>query len=200
MQHTINNFEIISSLLDFPRDKSFYFMQVLKRRKENPELKSNSLVINNYYLYEKGDLEKLKERIVEDCVKNNARAYINVNTLDLEKIAMFAMQKTVELVIKGDFKAVKNAYASTCGSHHSEENKRWVIDIDTFDRQFIDKVRGEIEVLQAEIKGNQYKILAEVPTKNGLHIITNPFNLKKFQDKNLGVDVHKNNPTILFVP
>ena len=91
MQYTVDNFEIISSLLDFPRDKSFYFMQVLKRRKENPELKSNSVVINNYYLYEKGDLEKLRERIVEDCVKNNARAYINVNTLDLEKIAMFAM-------------------------------------------------------------------------------------------------------------
>jgi hypothetical protein len=174
-------------------------MQVLKRRKENPELKSNSIVINNYYLYDKGDLEKLRERIIEDCTKNNARAYINVNTLDLEKIAMFTMQKTVELVIKGDYKAVKNAYASTCGSHHSEENKRWVIDIDTKDRDFIDKVRGEIEVLQAEIKGNQYKILAEVPTKNGLHIITNPFNLKKFQDKELGVDVHKNNPTILYI-
>lgn len=198
MQHTVNNFEIISSLLDFPRDKSFYFMQVLKRRKENPELKSNSVVINNYYLYEKGDLEKLRERIVEDCVKNNARAYINVNTLDLEKIAMFAMQKTVELVIKGDFKAVKNAYASTCGSHHSEENKRWVIDIDTFDRQFIDKVRGEIEVLQAEIKGNQYKILAEVPTVNGKHLVCNPFRLDKFKQKFSEVEVKKNSPTLLF--
>jgi hypothetical protein len=195
----IDNFEIISSLLNFTNPKSFYFMQVLKRRKENPELKSNSIVINNYYLYDKGDLEKLRERIIDDCTKNNARAYINVNTLDLEKIAMFTMQKTVELVIKGDYKAVKNAYASTCGSHHSEENKRWVIDIDTKDRDFIDKVRGEIETLQAEIKNNQYKILAEVLTKNGVHIITNPFNLKKFQDKELGVDVHKNNPTILYI-
>lgn len=200
MKHTVDNFELISSLLDFPRDKSFYFMQVLKRRKENPELKSNSVVINNYYLYGKGDLEKLRERIVEDCVKNNARAYINVNTLDLEKIAMFTMQKTVDLVIKGDFKAVKNAYASTCGSHHSEENKRWVIDIDTFDRQFIDKVRGEIEILQAEIKSNQYKILAEVPTKNGLHIVCNPFRLDKFKQKFPEIEVKKNSPTILFVP
>jgi hypothetical protein len=194
-----DNFDIIYSLLNFPHQKSFYFIQILKRRKENPELKSNSAVVNNFYLYNKEDLEKLRGRIVEDCTKNNARAYINVNTLDLEKIAMFTMQKTVELVIKGDYKAVKNAYASTCGSHHSEENKRWVIDIDTKDRDFIDKVRGEIETLQAEIKNNQYKILAEVPTKAGIHLISHPFRLDKFKQKFPEVDVQKNSPTILYI-
>ena len=195
----IDNFEIINTLLDFPRPNSFYFLQVLKRKKENPDLKSNSVVVNNFYLYDKNDLYKLKDRVIEDCTKNNARAYINLNVLDLEKVGLFTLNKITELIIKGDYKAIKNAYASTCGSHHSEENKRWVIDIDTHDRDYINGVRREIEQLQSEIKNNQYKILAEVPTKNGLHIITNPFRLDKFKQKFPEIETHKNNPTILFI-
>jgi hypothetical protein len=195
----IDNFEIINTLLDFPRPNSFYFLQVLKRKKENPDLKSNSVVVNNFYLYDKNDLYKLKDRVIEDCTKNNARAYINLNVLDLEKVGLFTLNKITELIIKGDYKAIKNAYASTCGSHHSEENKRWVIDIDTHDRDYINAVRREIEQLQSEIKNNQYKILAEVPTKNGLHIITNPFRLDKFKQKFPEIETHKNNPTILFI-
>lgn len=194
----IDNFEIISPLLNFSNPQSFYFIQVLKRRKENPELKSNSLVLNNYYIYGEGELNKIRERIVEECTKNNARACINLNTLNIEKIAMFTMQKIVELVIKGDYKSVKNAYASTCGSHHSEENKRWVVDIDTKDREIIDGVRGEIESLQAEIKKNQYQILAEIPTVNGKHLICNPFRLDKFKQKFPKIEVQKNSPTLLF--
>jgi hypothetical protein len=195
----IDNFEIINTLLDFPRPNSFYFLQVLKRKKENPDLKSNSVVVNNFYLYDKNDLYKLKDRVIEDCTKNNARAYINLNVLDLEKVGLFTLNKITELIIKGDYKAIKNAYASTCGSHHSEENKRWVIDIDTHDRDYINGVRREIEQLQSEIKNNQYKILAEVPTKNGFHIITNPFRLDKFKQKFPEIETHKNNPTILFI-
>jgi len=37
-----------------------------------------------------------------------------------------------------------------------------------------------------------------VPTKSGVHIITRPFNLKKFKEKYPNVDVHKDNPTILY--
>jgi hypothetical protein len=195
----IDNFEIINTLLDFPRPNSFYFLQVLKRKKENPDLKSNSVVVNNFYLYDKNDLYKLKDRVIEDCTKNNARAYINLNVLDLEKVGLFTLNKITELLIKGDYKAIKNAYASTCGSHHSEENKRWVIDIDTHDRDYINAVRREIEQLQSEIKNNQYKILAEVPTKNGLHIVTNPFRLDKFKNVYPEIETHKNNPTILFI-
>ena len=44
------------------------------------------------------------------------------------------------------------------------------------------------------------KIYAYIPTKNGYHIITKPFNLKQFKDKYPDIDVHKNNPTILYIP
>lgn len=44
------------------------------------------------------------------------------------------------------------------------------------------------------------KIYDYIPTKNGYHIITKPFNLKQFREKYPDIDVHKNNPTVLYIP
>ncbi len=41
----INNIEIIKSLLKFESPDEFYFLQIIKRKKDNPEIGSNSLVI-----------------------------------------------------------------------------------------------------------------------------------------------------------
>ena len=35
----VDNFDLIKSNLKFHNEKSFYFIQILKRKKENPELK-----------------------------------------------------------------------------------------------------------------------------------------------------------------
>jgi hypothetical protein len=210
MNEIVDNFSQILDLLEFPDDKTFYFIQILKRKKENPEMKSGVRVINNYYVYSKEDLTKLRHRIIEDCQKHNSRAYINLNRLDSEKIALHTLRTITDYIILGDYKSVKNAYAASCGSHHSEKNKRWVVDIDSEILHFKDEIRTIIEKLHDEIKGNTYKILCEIPTKSGIHIITNPFNLQKFREiilersnpsnnELLKLDIHKNSPTILYV-
>lgn len=206
-----DNFTLISTLLDFSEPNTFYFIQILKRRKENPDMRTGVQVIDNFYLYNESDFVKLRERIVDQCEKNNARAYINLNRLDLEKVAMYTVKQTMEYIILKDFKSVKNVYATVCGSHHSEKSKRWVVDIDEdcLDRK--DEIRKIIEKLHEEIVKSKYQILAEVPTKSGVHIITNPFNMEKFRkiltermtDENdpiMSIDVHKNSPSILYVP
>ena len=44
-------------------------------------------------------------------------------------------------------------------------------------------------------------IVAEFPTKSGVHLITRPFNLKEFHDTFPDVDVHKNSMgTVLYIP
>lgn len=210
MNGSIDNFSLIGGLLEFPDNKTFYFVQILKRRKENPDMKKNVRVINNYYLYSKDDLSKMRERIAEDCQKHNARAYINLNRLDSEKIALHTLKTITDYILLGDYKSVKNAYATACGSHHSEKNKRWVVDVDKEILAYKDEIRAIIDKLHEEIKGNNYKILCEVPTKSGVHIITNPFNLQKFKEiiadrvnesnqELLNLDIHKNSPTILYV-
>jgi hypothetical protein len=39
-----------------------------------------------------------------------------------------------------------------------------------------------IEIQVVPIKNNKYKILAELPTRHGYHLISNPFRLDKFKD------------------
>lgn len=195
----INNFTYIPALLDFSEPNTFYFIQILKRRKENPEMKTGVRVIDNFYLYAPEDLEKIKDKIIEQCELHNARAYINVNRLDLERVALFTSKKITELIIQGDYKAVKNAYASVCGSHSSENEKRWVVDIDTKDHDYIMGIIRDIGNLHANIPKSNYKILETLETKNGFHIITNPFNLKVFKDLHPTIDVHKSSPTILYI-
>lgn len=204
-----DNFHIIEPLLDFKGPNTFYFIQILKRRKDNPGLKTDVQTIDNLYIYTPEDLNKLREKIVERCTKNNARAYINLNRLDTEKIALQTLRKIADLVIQGDYRAVKNAYSSVCGTYHSESEKRWVVDIDSDVIHLKDEVRQVIENLQSEIKGHNYRILAEVPTRSGVHLITNPFNMHLFrkimaeranpsESGYLKIDVQKNSPTILY--
>ena len=44
------------------------------------------------------------------------------------------------------------------------------------------------------------KCIALIETKNGYHLITKPFNSKVFGEKYPEIEIHKNNPTILYVP
>lgn len=195
-----DNFEIVKPLLEFDEPNTFYFIQVIKRRKENPDMSIGTAIMDNFYIYEAADLDRIKEKIIERCIKHNARAYINLNKLNLEKVALFTLKQATDLIIQGQFKAVKNAYATACGNHHSQDDKRWVVDIDEEDLGRLPEIRSEIEKLHDEITKNRYKILAEIPTKTGVHIITNPFNMKAFGDKFSKIDVHKNSPTLVYCP
>ena len=45
---------------------------------------------------------------------------------------------------------------------------------------------------------NSDKVFMTVPTKSGVHLITWPFDLGQFKAKYPNIDVHKNNPTLLY--
>jgi hypothetical protein len=199
-----DNFEQIEKLLDWSIPGTFYFVQILKRRKENPEMKTGTAVIDNFYIYNDTDLSKLKERIVERCTKHNARAYINLNRLDLEKVAMYTAKQTMDYIIAKDFKSVKNVYATVCGSHHSETDKKWIIDVDEDILPLKEEIIKIVNNLHLEIPQKDYRIIAEIQTRTGVHLISNPFNMEKFRVEAskilLVVDIQKNSPTILFIP
>lgn len=46
----INNLELILPLLEFLSEDDFYHLQIIKRKKEHPELGSNSYVVKTYYI------------------------------------------------------------------------------------------------------------------------------------------------------
>jgi hypothetical protein len=222
----IDNFNIIRPLLAFENPGDFYFLQILKRRKDNPGMTGDSQVIDNIYIYSLETFDKIKDRVIELCNNNNARAYLRLNRRNNKKIAFMTLKKTTDLIISEEYKAVKNVYESVCGEYHSEENKSWIVDVDGIHLRFKDRIVELIKELHSGIVRPEkpYKIIAEIPTKNGFHIITNPFNLSLFRQKyflgkvmkadveensmwdpkdikrftNQEMDIHKDNPTILY--
>lgn len=202
----IDNSEKIRPLLKFPKETSFYFVQVLQRKKEHPTLEGNARNVDNFFIYSLEDFDKYLPKIIDCCNRFNARAYFRLNIRDAEVIAQRAIQKGFELLIAKNFKQVKNAYLHACGERHSDEDKTWVIDIDKNadgDWDYVNNIvhmKATIAKLRQEAQQEKTSIVADIPTKNGIHLITRPFRLDKFKELFPTVDVHKDNPTILYVP
>lgn len=136
------------------------------------------------------------------CDFNNARACINLNRRSFEKIGFQMIRKVAEQVMNKDFRSVRKAYESVCGLHSAEpkDSRKWIIDIDETD---FDKVQDLINKITIDINSyepteDKDKIICIIPTKNGIHLITRPFNKETFNLDNPNVDVHKDNPTILY--
>jgi hypothetical protein len=190
----VNNFELIKTLLQFDSEDEFYFLQILKRRKDNPDMEKDMVVINQYYLY-KGSIDKLKEQIIIDCHSNNARAYINLNRRNSGKVALHCLSKMAKMIELGQWKDIKRAYASSVGECSSEKDKKWVVDIDTKKwsvvsevKELIDRARGEVTEVYV------------VPTLLGYHLITPGFDAREFRERFSDVVIQKDNPTVLYIP
>lgn len=189
----IDNFDIIKELLKFDSEDIFYHLQIIKRKKENPELGSNSYVVKTYYVTSAEYLELKKDEIINLCQFNNARACINLNPRSFEKIAFHTLKKVTDIIMNKDYKSVRKAYESVCGEYGNGKNKSWIVDIDVKDMNEVTKISDIICLI--EPVGN--KVISVIETKNGYHLISKPFNISKVD---ISHDIHKNNPTILYIP
>ena len=149
--------ELIKPLLTFPHKDSFYFCQILQRKKDHKGTalggsNNNSRLIKAYYITSVAKLEVHWEEMATLANIFNARVSINLNPRSFEKTAFAVLQKIANQMANKDFYNVRKAYDS------------------------------------------------EIPSKSGIHLITNPFNLAKFSLKWPRIEIHKNNPTNLYIP
>lgn len=104
----------------------------------------------------------------------------------------------------GEFNKIYKCWNKVVGYVKSDK-PHWIIDIDDpTDGCISEFIEYECEPIHYTMQGSHRiydnKIYDYIQTKNGYHIITKPFNLKQFREKYPNVDVHKNNPTILYIP
>lgn len=191
---TIDNFEQIQGLMSFDTEDEFYFVQILKRKKEHPELGSNSYLVNTYFISSLEQLERLKGEIILLASFHNARVYIHLTKRSFEQTAFQMIMKVVNQTMEKDFKFVKNAFNSVCETY-AKGPKNWVVDIDEKGRLANDVLKT---IDNCEPEGN--KLIDVIQTKNGFHLITKPFNREQFSKVHPDVDIQTNNPTILYIP
>lgn len=199
----INNLQTILPLLNFEEEGDFYQLYIFVRKKDMTTNKSNhqsARTIKTYTIRSKEYLEERFNEIQLLCETFKARAYINLNRMNDADVALKMIEKLVHC-LQNKTTNVKGVYDSVVGNLPSKE-KRWVVDLDKEHLEYKSYITDIINICQPI--GN--KIITEIPTKNGVHLITHPFNVKEFENKVekkiiLSIpDIQKNNPTLLYVP
>jgi hypothetical protein len=198
-----NNFDLVRKMLDFGSSDTYYFLQILKRRKDNPDLGKDMKVIGDYFIYSMDQFNRMEDEIIQVCVTHNARAYFRINKRSSKKTAMQMLKRVTDLIISENYKEVKNAFSSVSGEFHGDEDKKWIVDIDDVSIDTFNHSKEQIEIRELiynlQLETGKEPMMKFIPTKSGIHIITRPFNLKNFKEKYPDVDVHKDNMVILYL-
>lgn len=190
----IDNFNIIRTLIDGKTSRGeFYFLQIYKRKKDNPGQNKDMYLIDNFFIKDAKDLMDKKDRIIELCELNNARAYIRLNKRSERKIALQTLRLIADNIASDNYD-IKNCYLSCCGSYHSDPEKSWLLDYDDLDINGLTPIMDYIDTLQPI----GTKSIGIIKTKNGYHLITKPFRLDEFRKQYPTIDLHKDNPTLLY--
>jgi hypothetical protein len=198
----IDNLELLKPFLTFDTEDDFYYLQILQRKKDNPDITKNTKVIQNYFIRNMEYLESHYKEIKLLCDVFNARASLRLNKRSFKRVAFRALQNITAQMMQDDFMSAKQAYSKACGQCHNDKDKKWIVDVDEdfFDMNEVDciaAIEDSIDLCDPQMQGG--RILARVPTKTGVHLITSPFNISQFPFSS-DVDIHKDNPTILYIP
>ena len=194
----VNNSGIIRPMLSFEDKDDFYFVQVIKRRKDNPSMESGQAILGNFYIDSHDDFDKKIPQIITLCDSGNARAYLRVNKRNYRKLAQHFLKRVVDIVFTENCKSLRNSFDSVAGEFHSDPDKKWIVDLDNDKDIAFDDFCSTLMQLQKEAK--RQPMTMNIPTKNGLHLITRPFNLQVFKEKYPNIDVHRDNSTLLYCP
>lgn len=195
----IDNLEQIEDLLNFTDDGDFFYLLILKRKKDQPEGERDNhqsvRTIKTYCVESLDYLNKRYDEIKMLCEVFKARAYIHVQKQNHFDVSLELLIEISQRMKNGVHKQ-QHVFDSVVGKLKTKE-KRWVVDIDTKDPSEVLKIKGVIDNFCGP---EGVKTIDLIPTKNGFHYITERFDLMEFKKHFPWVDVQKKNPTLLYLP
>lgn len=207
----VDNFKLIRDYLKFESEDDFYFLQILQRKKDGPGpngikvtgTNNKSRAIKSYYIYSVEYLDKIEGEIKHLCEYFNARAMIILSRKSYKETALLEMVQVSSMIMTGQYMNVKSSYNSSCARSKSID-KYFLIDIDEEDLEHKEFIKNYIQNEARNDKVNYgERILLELPTKHGFHLITTPFDVQgllKAYPKDKHEFIHKDGPTVLYVP
>lgn len=179
----------------------YYVIELMRRGKDNPDMPAANYHFKNYYVYSWRDLERYKEEIKNVCDLLRLRAYASVNYKLMSQVALDTLAESARRIAAHDYKKFYSIFESCSGKFADRSNNLWVVDIDEMPEDDIMEVERIVERADS---GYEKNVLYRMPTKSGMHLICNPFNLQQFQTAyscifgGLTIDVKKNHLTLLY--
>ena len=204
----IDNLELIKPLLTFDNEGDFYQLFVFLRKKDQPEGEKDNhqsvRTIKSYCVTSHEYLDKRYDEIKMLCEVFKARAYIHVTKQNHRDVGMNMITEIVTRIQSGQINQ-KNVFDSVVGQIKTQE-KRWIVDIDSHSISEKNRIINLIERVRPTDNGS--KIVAIIPTKNGLHLITKRFDVNEFHKQSGAYespyrqipDIQRKNPTLLYYP
>lgn len=194
----MDNIEKILPLLEF-KENWIYEVLVMQRKKDNPQIVNNQniRIIKSYIISCKQELLDKQQEMINLANVFNARVYIKLQPYDLSKVGLKIMETLIQKMQNKEY-SYQSLLTKALGNMNPEK-KFWVIDVDYKDVSDNDILRIKTVINDCEPNGRN--VIAEIPTPNGIHIITKPFNTQQFmthQDVYYKCEIKKNNPTILY--
>lgn len=205
-----NNFQLYKDFITekftnttLSAEDSYFVVELMRRGKDNPDMPAANYHFKNYYIRKPEDLDKYGNEIKTLCEVLRLRAYASVNIKSFKQVSLDTMVELARRIANNDYRKTYAVFESCSGSYCYSNDKTWVIDLD--DCKMDDKkVKKVYEILDHIKPYNTEKVIAQFPTKSGVHLITRPFDIKEFDLVYGGcfndeeVDIKKNHLTLLY--
>ena len=199
----VDNFNLFKKIINLYNDDEFYFVQILIRGKDGHTEQgingNNKNRLIKFYTIKSADhLAQVEEEIKAICNAINGRAYIHPTKRSFNAVAKECLRITTEMFLSENTVGLKGAYSTACGKSYITADKKFVVDLDGENAsqkkaaEIFNYINEECEPL------NKNKVCYHIYTAHGIHLITTPFNTEKFLQYFSDIDVHKNNPTLLY--
>lgn len=185
---TVNNFQYIEKFLQPTNENDFWFAQIIKRKKDNPDMNRSERIIKSYNIKDYEHLIHFKEEIQSLCDYHNARFYLNLNVRDLKLCHIRLIQALMNNIAQDTYSSIYSKVDSIFGSTMSPgRTKYWIADIDEDDTALVNDLKDAID-------DNNGKKSLVLKTLNGYHIICEPFNRKEITYG----EIKTNSPTLIY--
>lgn len=181
----INNLEELKKLLVFKQNNKnkpeiYYFVQVIQRKKDNPELEIQEIQRYAWWITSLRYLEKSWNRIQKMCEVYNARAYISITPRSLEKFGKQCMFEYSKRVANNDYSNIQHIPKRVALSNETLQSRgvinkpRWILDVDYESKEIAKEVSNFIS--------NYTIVLSTIKTVTGYHIVIESFNFTKLDE------------------
>lgn len=205
-RRVVDNFELLKDYMEFNKPDDVYFVQIIKRWKDNKDkpnadawkaagkLKgsyhSGGEFLNYWLIASPADLDAHKAEIIKACNYNNARAYISINSRSKSQVDAYIdhfksryspsdpRYKNAEAILYGQAKT---------GPSWRNERLRVLLDIDTTSDAKTKIPNGKTVNIWNEtekrLKDLNIKVAARYETPSGgLHLILNNKNNRNLRE------------------
>lgn len=192
---------IVKTKDDALKTDLFFDVQLIRRGKDHPNLPAANYTFKAYYFDNLDSYEKSYDEIKKCCDIFGLRAYVSVNAKSKQEASKKTLERYAHNIVINEYRKPWRDFSSVCGGLEGIE-KRWVVDVDDCEG-FIDYIEKIKEAIHQCESSYDDPIVTIMSTKSGCHIITHPFNMKRF--KNLcdalsitPPDIKKNHITLLY--